>query len=167
MTAPATSAVQPIPQNMHTVTPHIVCAGAADAIDWYVRALGAQELSRMPGPNGKLMHGSVRIGDSTVMLTDEEPAWRSLGPKALGGSPVTLHMYVEDTDATFKRAVDAGASAMMEPADMFWGDRYGVVIDPWGHKWAIATHTHDYSPEEMQAKMAEMMSANCSEGTAP
>ena len=160
----ATSAVQPIPQDMHTVTPHLVCAGAADAIDWYVRALGAQELSRLPGPNGKLMHGSIRIGNSTVMLTDEEPSWRSFGPLALGGSPVTLHMYVTDTDAAFQRAVDAGAAVIMAPADMFWGDRYGQISDPWGHKWSIATHIHDYTPEEMQANMAKMMSQNCPEG---
>jgi PhnB protein len=144
-----TQNVKPIPEGMHTVTPHLVCAGAADAIDFYKKAFGAVELHRLPGPDGKLMHGAIRIGDSVVMLVDENPAWNALGPKALKGSPVTLHLYVEDADAAFAQAVASGASAMMPVTEMFWGDRYGVVTDPFGHNWSIATHVRDASPEEM------------------
>ncbi len=153
----ATSATTPIPADMNTITPHLVCAGAAEAIDWYVRALGAVELMRLPAPDGKLMHASLRIGNSTIMLNDEAPEWGAMGPKSLGGSPVTLHYYVENVDAAFQRAVDAGATSKMAPEDMFWGDRYGVLIDPWGHSWSMATHLQDYSPEEIQANMAKMM----------
>lgn len=152
----ATSAA-PNPSDMHTITPHLICAGAAEAIDWYVRALGAVELMRLPGPNGKLMHATIRIGDSTVMLADEMPEWGSMGPKALGGSPVTLHYSVDNVDASFQRAIDAGATSKMSPEDMFWGDRYGVLTDPWGHSWSMATHLHDYTPEEIQANMAKVM----------
>ena len=145
----ATQNVKPIPEGMHTVTPHLVCAGAADAIEFYKKAFGAVELHRLPGPDGKLMHGAIRIGDSVVMLVDENPAWNALGPKALKGSPVTLHLYVEDADAFFAKAVASGASAMMPVTEMFWGDRYGVVTDPFGHNWSIATHVRDATPEEM------------------
>jgi PhnB protein len=152
------TAVNAIPSDMHTVTPHLVCAGASDAIAFYKKAFGAQELSRMESPSGgTLMHASVRIGDSIVMLTDENPTWKSFGPNALGGTPVTLHMYVEDCDATFARAVDAGAVGRMPPADMFWGDRYGQVVDPYGHVWAIATHQRDLTPEQMMAEMKATM----------
>lgn len=147
----ATQNVKPIPEGMHTVTPHLVCAGAADAIEFYKKAFGAVELHRLPGPDGKLMHGAIRIGDSTVMLVDENPEWQALGPKALKGSPVTLHLYVEDADAFFAKAVASGASAMMPVTEMFWGDRYGVVTDPFGHNWSIATHVRDATPEEMMA----------------
>jgi len=150
------SQVQPIPAGMHTVTPHLVCANASDAIAFYQKAFGAVEMFRMPGPDGKLMHASVRIGDSIVMLVDEFPQWGSLGPTALKGSPVTLHMYVEDADAMFQRAVDAGAAVKMPLDDMFWGDRYGVVIDPFGHNWSIATHKRDVSPQEMEEAMKKM-----------
>ena len=153
--------VQPIPQDMHTITPHIVCAGASDALAWYARAFGAVELSRMPGPTGKLMHASMRIGNSVVMLTDEEPAWKSFGPNALGGTPVTLHMYVEHCDAAFQRAAEAGATPFMPPTDMFWGDRYSMVVDPWGHRWAIATHIRDVTPEQMMTDMQKMFDQNC------
>ena len=145
----ATQNVKPIPEGMHTVTPHLVCAGAADAIEFYKKAFGAVELHRLPGPDGKLMHGAIRIGDSVVMLVDENPAWNALGPKALKGSPVTLHLYVEHADAFFAKAVASGASAMMPVTEMFWGDRYGVVTDPFGHNWSIATHVRDATPEEM------------------
>ena len=150
------SAIKAIPDGMHTVTPHLVCAGAADAIDFYVRAFGAVEAGRMPGPGGKLMHAQVRIGDSAVMLVDEMPEWGALGPTALNGSPVTIHLYVDDVDAAYARAVAAGAEGTMPPADMFWGDRYGQVRDPFGHKWSIATHTRDVTPDEMQEAMRKM-----------
>jgi PhnB protein len=150
------SSVKPIPEGMHTLTPHLVCADASGAIDFYKKAFGAIELVRLPGPKGKLMHGAVRIGDSVLMLVDEMPDWGSLGPKALKGSPVTIHMYVEDADAAMARAVAAGAKVTMPLADMFWGDRYGQIEDPFGHRWSIATHIRDTSPEEMQQAMANM-----------
>ena len=152
----ATPATQPIPQGMHTVTAHIVCEGASDAIAFYKKAFNAQELARLPGPNGKVMHAAIRIGDSVMMLMDDFPEWGSLGPKALKGSPVTLHLYVTDVDASMKQAEAAGATVAMPVADMFWGDRYGQVIDPFGHRWSIATHKFDYSPEEIQQNMAKM-----------
>ena len=140
---------------LHTVSPHLVCDGAAEAIDFYVRAFGAEEIMRLPGPGGLLAHASVRIGDSTVMLMDEFPDWDASGPAALGGTPVTLHLQVPDVDRWFERAVEAGATARMAPADMFWGDRYGVVEDPFGHRWSMATHLRDVSPEEMAQAMQQ------------
>lgn len=145
----ATQTAQKIPEGMHTVTPHLVCAGAADAIEFYKKAFNAVELHRLPGPGGKLMHGAIRIGDSTVMLADEFPEWGNKAPKTLGGTPVTIHLYVEDVDAVFAQAVSAGATPTMPVADMFWGDRYGMLIDPFGHSWSVATHVKDMTPEEM------------------
>lgn len=145
--------VKPVPDGMHTVTPHLVCNGAADAITFYKQAFGAVELGRLPGPQGKLMHAMLRIGDSAVMLVDEFPDYGSFGPKSLKGSPVTIHLYVEDVDATVKRAVAAGAKITMPVDNMFWGDRYGKIEDPFGHHWSVATHIRDVSPEEMQAAM--------------
>lgn len=150
------SKVKPIPDGMHALTPHLVCAGAADAIEFYKKAFDAVELARLPGPDGKLMHATVRIGDSVLMLVDEYPQWGSVGPKALKGSPVTLHLYVENVDARVAQAVAAGATLTMAVADMFWGDRYGQVEDPFGHKWSIATHTRDLTPEEIKEGMAKM-----------
>jgi PhnB protein len=152
----ATQSVNPIPEGMHTVTPHLVCAGAGDAIDFYKKAFGATETSRMAGPGGKLMHASIRIGDSAVMLVDEMPEWGSLGPKALKGSPVVIHLYVDDVDAFTARAAAAGAKVTMPVADMFWGDRYGQLEDPFGHRWSVATHVRDVSPAEMQQAMQKM-----------
>lgn len=157
----STSTVKAIPDGMHTLTPHLICAGAADAIEFYKKAFGATELNRLPGPDGKLMHASVRIGDSVLMLLDEFPQWGSLGPKALKGSPVVLHLYVEDVDAVVAQAVAAGAKLTLPVAEMFWGDRYGQVEDPFGHKWSVATHTRDLSPEEIQAGMAKMGEGGC------
>ena len=142
---------------MSTVTPHLVCEGAADALEFYKKAFNAVEVMRMPGANGKLMHAAMTIGDSNVMLADDFPEYGGLGPKALKGSPVTLHLVVPDVDASFKQAVDAGATVRMEPADMFWGDRYGQVTDPFGHHWSIATHIKDMTPEEMMAAMKQQM----------
>jgi PhnB protein len=142
-----------IPEGMHTVTPHLTCAGAAQAIEFYKKAFNAAETARMAGPNGKLMHAAVRIGDSTVMLVDEMPEYGALGPKALKGTPVTVHLYVEDADAFVKRAAEAGAKVIMPVADMFWGDRYGQIEDPFGHRWSVATHVRDMSPEEMRKAM--------------
>jgi PhnB protein len=151
-----TKATRPIPEGMHTVTPHLVCAGAADAIEFYKKAFNAVELSRMPGPGGKLMHASIRIGDSVVMLVDEMPEWGSLGPKALKGTGVFIHLYVDDVDAFSARAAAAGAKVTMPVADMFWGDRYGQFEDPFGHRWSIATHVRDMTPGEMREAMQKM-----------
>ena len=148
--------VNPVPEDMHSVTPHLVCAGAAEAIEFYKKAFGAVEAARLPVPGGKLMHAMIRIGDSPVMLVDEMPEWGALGPKALNGSPVTIHLYVENADATFERAVKAGAKVTMPLADQFWGDRYGKLVDPFGHHWSIATHVRDVSMEEAQQAMKAM-----------
>ena len=144
------ASVQPVPAGLHTVTPFLVCAGASDAIAFYIRAFGATELARLPGPDGKLMYAAIRIGDSVVMLNDEFPAMGALGPKARNGTSVTIHLYVDDVDAWFARAVAAGATVRMPVQDMFWGDRYGQLEDPFGHAWSIATHQRDLTPEETQ-----------------
>lgn len=144
-----TQSVQKIPEGMHTVTPHLVCAGAAEAIEFYKKAFNAVEMHRLPGPGGKLMHAAIRIGDSTIMLTDEFPEWGNKGPRTLGGTPITIHLYVDDVDAVFAQAVSAGAKPAMPVADMFWGDRYGMLVDPFGHSWSVATHVKDMTPEEM------------------
>jgi uncharacterized glyoxalase superfamily protein PhnB len=144
------SSIKPIPDGMSAVTPHLVCAGAADAIDFYRRAFGAVEGGRLSGPGGKLVHALIRIGDSPVMLVDEFPEWGALGPRSLGGSPVTIHLYVEDVDAVVERAVAAGAKITMPLEDMFWGDRYCKLEDPFGHHLSLATHVREVGPEEMQ-----------------
>ena len=146
--------VQPIPPGMHALTPHTVCRGAAEAIDFYVRAFGATDLARLPGPDGRLVHAMIRIGDSPLFLMDEFTEWGALGPQSLKGSPVVLHLYVADADATMAQAVAAGAKVVMPLADMFWGDRYGQVEDPFGHRWSIATHLRDATPEELAAGAA-------------
>ncbi|MBA4111019.1 MAG: glyoxalase [Leptothrix sp. (in: Bacteria)] len=152
----STSTVKPIPDGMHSLTPHLVCAGATEAIDFYKKAFNAIELTRLEGPDGKLMHAALRIGDSVLMLVDEAPQWGSFGPKALKGSPVYLHLYVQDVDASLAQAVAAGAKLTMPAAEMFWGDRYGQLEDPFGHKWSVATHTRDLTPEEIKEGMAKM-----------
>ena len=145
-----------IPDGMHTVTPHLICANASAAIEFYKKAFNASETSRLPGPGGRLMHASLRIGNSTVMLVDEMPEHGALGPKSLKGSPVAIHLYVEDADATAAQAVAAGAKTIMPVTDMFWGDRYGQLEDPFGHRWSIATHVRDVTPAEMQQVMRAM-----------
>ena len=150
--------VKPVPEGMHTVTPHLICAGAADAIEFYKKAFDAVEMVRLPGPQGKLVHACIRIGNSAVMLVDEFPDCGAFGPEALKGSPVTIHLQVEDVDAVFERAVRAGAKITMPLEDMFWGDRYGTLKDPFGHHWSVATHVRDVSPEEIQKAAQEMCS---------
>jgi uncharacterized glyoxalase superfamily protein PhnB len=145
-----------IPSGMHSVTPHLVCAGAAQAIDFYKKAFGAEEAARLPGPDGRILHAAVKIGDSTVMLVDEMPEWGSLGPKALKGTPVTIHLYVDDADKFVERAAKAGAKVTMPVSEQFWGDRYGKIEDPFGHHWSVATHVRDVGPEEMKKAMKEM-----------
>lgn len=147
--------VKPIPDGMHSVTPHLICAGASDAIEFYKKAFNAVELVRMPGPKGRLMHAMILVEGSPVMLVDEMPEWGALSPKSLKGSPVTIHLFVEDVDAFVARAVGAGARITMPIADMFWGDRYGKIEDPFGHHWSVATHQRDMSPEETQQAMAK------------
>lgn len=132
-----------LPAGQTAVTPHLVCAGAADALDFYARAFDAVEESRMPGPDGKLWHALTRINGAPIMLMDENPEFGATGPGLLGGSPVSIHLYVADVDAVYAQAIAAGASAVMEPADQFWGDRYGVLQDPFGHQWALATPNPD------------------------
>lgn len=151
--APASS-TDCVHQKMHTVTPHLICAGAADAIEFYKKAFAATEIIRIPGENGKLMHGAISIGDSMVMLMDEAPEWNSLGPNALKGSSVTIHLHVDDSDAWFDRAVKAGATSIMPVQEMFWGDRYGVVQDPFGHMWSIATPVKTLTEEELMKAAA-------------
>ncbi len=141
--------VQPIPEGFHTVTPHLVVSDAAAAIEFYQKAFGAEEVNRMPGPEGKIMHAAIRIGDSPLMLNDEFPNMGTVGPKAIGGSAVTIHLYVKDADAVWDSATNAGAKVVVPMADMFWGDRYGVIEDPFGHRWSIATHTRDLTPEQV------------------
>ena len=143
--------VEGIPDGIHTITPHIVCRGAAEAIEFYKKAFGADEVARFPAPDGSMiMHAQIRIGDSIVYLTDEHPGMNP-SPKQLGGSPVVLALSVEDADTAFQRAVDAGAKPTMPLEDTFWGDRYGVVEDPFGHSWSISTHVRDVTPDEITA----------------
>ncbi len=148
--------VKPVPDDMHTVTPHLICAGAADAIEFYKKAFNAVEGGRLPGPDGRLMHASIRIEGSAVMLVDEMPEWGAFGPKSLKGSSVTMHVYVPDADAFFARAVAAGAKVIMPLEDMFWGDRYGKLEDPFGHHWSIATHKRDLSSAEITEAMKKL-----------
>jgi len=155
--------VQPVPKDMHTLTPHLICEGAAQALDFYVRAFGAVELARLDGPGGRIMHAQLRIGDSTIMLADDWPDGGCPGPRALKGSPVFLHLYVPDVDAAMARAAAAGATVTMPVTDMFWGDRYGQLTDPFGHRWSVATHQRDLTPDEIRAAAA---SSSCWEGAA-
>jgi PhnB protein len=141
--------VNPVPEGFHTLTPYIAVDDAAAALDFYARAFGAVERARMDGPDGKIGHASIQIGDSIVMLSDPFPQATTRPPKELGATTTMLYLYVEDADALFKRAVDAGATPTMEPDDMFWGDRLAQVEDPFGHSWQIATHKEDVSAEEM------------------
>jgi PhnB protein len=150
---------QPIPTGMENLIPHLVCDSCADAIDFYKKAFGAEELHRVPAPDGRrIMHAAIRIGGSFVFLVDDFPEFcngKAESPKALKGSPVTLHHYVVNCDAAIKRAEDAGATVIMPAMDAFWGDRYGAVVDPFGHKWSFATHQKDQTPEQTQAAMKE------------
>jgi len=136
------------------LSPHLVCDGAADAIEFYKKAFGAEEVMRLPGPNGRLMHASVMINGAMVLLVDEMPEYGVLGPAKLGGTAVTLHLVVPDVDAAFDRAVEAGATPTMAVADQFWGDRYGVLKDPFGHSWSIATPKPDAPRTEAELKEA-------------
>jgi PhnB protein len=143
-------AAQAIPGGFHTVTPSIVVAGAAQALDFYKRAFGAEERSRFPGPDGTIMHAEFKIGDSVIMMGDEMPDQGARGPKAIGGSPVSFFIYGDNVDAAWKRAVDAGAKVVMPLGDQFWGDRTGCLEDPYGHKWWLAQRIQDLTPDELR-----------------
>ena len=147
--------VKPVPEGYHTVTPHLIVKGAKAAIEFYRKAFGARELVRMPGPDGEsIMHAEIEIGDSRIFLNDEYPDMGAVSPLALNGSAVTIHLYVEDVDALWKQALRAGARETMPLADAFWGDRYGRLVDPYGHHWSIASHVEDLTPEEMSKRAA-------------
>ena len=148
--------VKAIPDGYHTATPYLILQGAAAALDFYKKIFGASEIMRMAQPDGRIGHAEMRIGDSVIMLADEVPEMGYRGPKALGGSPVSLMLYVEDVDAVVARAVAAGAKITQPVQDKFYGDRNGVLEDPFGHVWTIATHTEDVTPEETGERMAVM-----------
>ncbi|HTD78270.1 MAG TPA: VOC family protein [Chloroflexota bacterium] len=148
-----THSVRPIPEGYHSVTPALLVRGGAQAIDFYTRAFGARELGRMPAPDGqRIWHAELQIGDARLMLADEFPDMGGHAPESLGGTPVCLHLYVEDADATVQRAVDAGATVIQPLMDAFWGDRYGRIKDPFGHEWSVATHIEDVPEEEMRRR---------------
>lgn len=148
---PATQAALP------ALAPHIVCKGANEAMDFYKKAFGARERLRIPTPDGKLMHGEINVNGALVLLTEESPQFGSLSPKTLNATTVTLHLNVDDVDTFMAKAEAAGATIASPPSDMFWGDRYGVLVDPFGHRWSVATHLRDLSPEELQTAAREFM----------
>jgi PhnB protein len=150
------SPVKPIPEGYHSVTPYLCIKGAAAAIEFYKKAFGAKELVRMPAPGDKIGHAEIQIGDSHVMLADEFPEMGFLSPQTVGGSPVMMHLYVEDVDATANKAVAAGAKVTKPVADQFYGDRTGQIQDPFGHNWYVSTHTEDVSPEEVKERSAKL-----------
>ena len=148
-----TASSNPVPKGFHTVTPSLIVRGAAEAIEFYKKALGAEELMRMTGPDGKIGHAELKIGDSVIFVSDEFPNMGvARSPQSLGGCTGTLNLYVPDVDATFKQAVSAGGKTTMPVADMFWGDRYGTFIDPFGHHWGVGTHKEDLSANEVEER---------------
>jgi PhnB protein len=151
--------VKPIPEGYHTVTPYLTVDDSASAIEFYKKAFGAKERGRMEAPGGKIGHAELEIGDSIVMLADAFPQSTTKSPKQLGGTSASVFLYVEDVDGIVKRAVDAGATVTMEVADQFWGDRFGSVMDPFGHSWSMATHIEDVPPEEMAERAKQAMAA--------
>lgn len=151
------ASVKPIPQGFHSVTPYLTLHEASRAIEFYKRAFGAQEMNRMAGPDGKVGHAEIKIGDSVIMLGDEAPGSGTRSPQSLGGTTGGIMLYVENADAVFNQAVSAGAQVEMPLADMFWGDRYGRLKDPFGHSWSIATHKEDVAQEEMSKRMQQEM----------
>jgi PhnB protein len=149
--------VKPIPEGFHSITPYLTVNDAARAIDFYKKAFGAKEIFRMDGPPGKIGHAELQIGDSRLMLADEMPGSGSRSPQSLGGSSVNIFLYFKDVDSAFSQAVSAGAKVEMPLADMFWGDRYGKLTDPFGHSWSLATHKEDVAPAEMAKRAKEAM----------
>ena len=151
--------VEPIPEGYPRVTPYLIVGGASAAIDFYCSVLGATERMRMAGPDGKVGHAELEIGDSVVMLADEHPEMDAHGPRSVGGTPVSLHVYVEDSDRVFERAIEAGAKELQPVEDKFYGDRSGSFEDPFGHRWHVATHVEDVPPDEMSKRAAEAVDA--------
>jgi PhnB protein len=145
-------AVKPIPEGYHSVTPYLIVRGGVEAIEFYKKAFGATELFRFPAPGGKIGHAEIKIGDSPIMLADEFPEMGYKGPQSIGGSPLSLMIYVDDVDTVFNRAVEAGGTVKEAVQDKFYGDRTGTVIDPFGHVWHISTHKEDVSMEEMERR---------------
>jgi PhnB protein len=145
-----TASAKPIPKGFHTVTPSLVVRNAAQAIEFYKKALGAEELMRMATPNGKIGHAELKIGDSIIFVTDESPEMGTKSPQTLGGTAASLYLYVEDVDKAFQRAIEAGGKTAMPVADMFWGDRFGSIADPYGHTWGLSTHTQDLTEQEIE-----------------
>jgi PhnB protein len=155
-----TRATRPSPEGYPTITPHLVVRDAGAAIEFYTRAFGATESFRSLGPDGtSVLHAELRLGDSALLLIDESEEWGTRSPRSLGGSPVTMHLYVADVDAVFDRATKAGAEVTMPVAGQFWGDRYGKLVDPFGHHWSIATHVEDLSPHELARRQAAAFQA--------
>ncbi|HMK58610.1 MAG TPA: VOC family protein [Nitrososphaeraceae archaeon] len=160
-----TATVKAIPEEHHTITPYLVVKNGAQAIEFYKKGLGAEERFRMNGPDGKsIVHVQLKMGDSVFMLADEFPQMNSLSPESIGGSPVSMYVYVEDVDAVFNQAVSAGATVLNPVMDMFYGDRWGYIRDPFGHLWSIATHKKDLTPDELK-KAAEIAFAEMSRKT--
>lgn len=151
--------VTPIPPGFHTLTPHLTVRNASEALEFYKKAFGAEVLHVSHMPDGRVMHASIRVGDSMLMLNDEMPEHGALSPLSTGGSGVTLHIYTENVDDSFARAVSAGATVKMPLADQFWGDRYGLVSDPYGFQWSLATHVRELSPQEMEREQEKVFSA--------
>lgn len=159
--------VNPVPEGCNTVNVYLVVKSAEEAMAFYSRALGARPGFRMAGPNGRgTMHAEMHIGNSTIMLSDENPQWELKSPQTLGGSPASLHLYVDDADALFNQAIEAGCTPLAPMSDMFWGDRYGKVLDPFGYQWGIATHKEELTPHELEER-ATAFWASMSEGDAP
>jgi len=156
---PSAKKVEAVPRATGSLVPGLAVRGAAEAIAFYVKAFGARELSRMTGPDGKIMHAELKIGDRVLFLGDEFPEMGAPSPQTLGGSPVSLMHYVKDVDAVFARAVAAGAKPVLPVSDQFWGDRFGQVVDPFGHRWALATHKVDMTPRQMKKAMDDWMAA--------
>jgi len=151
---------KPIPEGYHSVTPYLIIKGATEAIDFYKKAFGATELFRMPAPGGKIGHAEIKIGDSPIMLADESPEMGYKSPQSLGGSPISIMIYVADVDTVFKQAIAAGGKEQRPVKDQFYGDRSGTLEDPFGHVWHVATHTEDVSPEEMERRMKTYTAAS-------
>ena len=160
------SDVKPIPDRFNTVSVYLIVPNSVEALEFYARAFGAETISRMAGQDGSsTLHAEIGIGDSTVMLTDENPQWNLKSPGSLGGCSASVHLYVEDVDAAFERAVDAGCQVLAPVEDMFWGDRYGKVADPFGHHWGIATHKEDVPEEELGQRAAEFFANMAAQGS--
>ena len=155
--------VNAIPDGFNTVSCYLVVPNAKEALDFYQKAFGAEIVLRLPGPGGEntTMHSEIKIGNSMVMITDENPQWNLKSPKTLGGTPASLHVYVENCDDVFQQAVTAGCTAMMPISDTFWGDRYGKVVDPFGHEWGIATHVEDVPPAELETRAIQFAKEMC------